>query len=35
MRPGKVKRMYGNPDTALELDENQFVRFLEELSSYF
>ena len=34
-RPFEVKRMFGNPDTALELDENQYVRFLEELGSYF
>lgn len=33
--PAQAKRMYGNPDTALELDENQFVRFVEELNSYF
>lgn len=35
-QPSKgVKHLYGDPGTALELDENQFVRFLDELNGYF
>mmetsp|Transcript_23650 Transcript_23650/g.32466 ORF Transcript_23650/g.32466 Transcript_23650/m.32466 type:complete len:676 (+) Transcript_23650:95-2122(+) len=30
-----VKHLYGDPGTALELDENQFVRFLDDLNGYF
>ena len=30
-----MKHLYGDPGTALELDENQFVRFLDELNGYF